>query len=62
MHGFPWMWVLFGMFCWLFFIRPAASERVRGGGPAARGMTQSSDLGGPWVAQVSGARSESETR
>lgn len=22
MHDFPWMWVLFGMFFWMFFLRP----------------------------------------
>ena len=30
MHGFPWMWVLFGMFCWLFFIRPGRLRACQG--------------------------------
>jgi hypothetical protein len=28
MHAFPWMWVFFGMFLWLCFMRP---HRVRAG-------------------------------
>ena len=30
MHEFPWMWVLFGMFLWLFFLRPSRLRACRG--------------------------------
>lgn len=31
MHGFPWMWILFGMFFWLFLIRPGRLRACQGG-------------------------------
>ena len=30
MHEFPWMWVLFGMFFWLFFLRPGRLRACQG--------------------------------
>lgn len=30
MHEFPWMWVLFGMFFWLFLIRPGRLRACQG--------------------------------
>jgi hypothetical protein len=30
MHGFPWMWILFGMFFWLFLIRPGRLRACQG--------------------------------
>ena len=40
MHEFPWMWVLFGMFCWLLFVRP---RRLR----ACQGRWSSGETQGP---------------
>ena len=33
MHGFPWMWVVFGMFFWLFFLRPGRLRACQGRWP-----------------------------
>jgi hypothetical protein len=30
MHDFPWMWVLFGMFFWMFLIRPGKLRACQG--------------------------------
>ena len=30
MNEFPWLWVLFGMFCWLFLIRPRRLKACQG--------------------------------
>jgi hypothetical protein len=30
MHEFPWMWVLFGMFFWMFFLRPGRLRACQG--------------------------------
>jgi len=30
MHEFPWMWVLFAMFFWLFFLRPGRVRACQG--------------------------------
>ena len=30
MHGFPWMWVMFGMFFWLFLLRPRRLSACEG--------------------------------
>ncbi len=30
MSGFPWVWVLFGMFFWMFVIRPGRLRACRG--------------------------------
>ena len=30
MHDFPWFWVLFGMFFWMFFIRPGKLRACQG--------------------------------
>ena len=30
MHEFPWVWVLFGMFFWLFLIRPGRLRACQG--------------------------------
>jgi hypothetical protein len=30
MHEFPWMWVLFGMFFWMFLIRPGKLRACQG--------------------------------
>jgi hypothetical protein len=30
MHDFPWMWVLFGMFFWMFLIRPRRLRACQG--------------------------------
>ena len=40
MHGFPWIWVLFGMLLWVFLFRPA---RLR----ACQGNWSTSEMGGP---------------
>jgi len=34
MHEFPWMWVLFGMFFWMFLIRPRRLRACQGRGSA----------------------------
>jgi hypothetical protein len=34
MHDFPWMWVLFGMFFWMFLIRPRRLRACQGRGLA----------------------------
>lgn len=30
MHEFPWMWMLFAMFFWLFFVRPRRLRACQG--------------------------------
>jgi hypothetical protein len=30
MHEFPWMWFLFGMFFWMFFIKPRRLRACQG--------------------------------
>lgn len=30
MHDFPWFWLMFGMFFWLFFIRPRGLRACQG--------------------------------
>ena len=30
MHDFPWMWVLFGMFFWMFWLRPRRLSACQG--------------------------------
>jgi len=30
MHQFPWMWVMFGVFFWLFLLRPRRAWACRG--------------------------------
>ena len=30
MHDFPWMWVLFGMFFWMFLLRPRRVSACQG--------------------------------
>jgi len=30
MHDFPWMWVLFGMFFWVFLLRPRRLSACQG--------------------------------
>jgi hypothetical protein len=30
MHDFPWMWLLFGMFLWMFVIRPRRLRACQG--------------------------------
>jgi len=32
MHEFPWMWMLFGMFFWMFFLRPRRLWACQGRG------------------------------
>ena len=32
MHGFPWMWVFFGMFFWMFMMRPRRLWACQGRG------------------------------
>jgi hypothetical protein len=33
MHAFPWMWVLFGLFFWLFLVRPGRLRACQGSWP-----------------------------
>src|SRR5688500_7984580 len=54
MHGFPWMWFLFGMFFWMCFIRPrrfglcqgrsSADEMRRDGGERQPRRASRNDL------------------
>jgi hypothetical protein len=30
MHDFPWMWILFGMFFWVFLVRPGRLRLCQG--------------------------------
>jgi hypothetical protein len=30
MHAFPWMWIFFGMFFWMFMLRPRRAWACRG--------------------------------
>ena len=30
MHSFPWMWILFGMFFWMFLMRPRRLRACQG--------------------------------
>ena len=30
MHAFPWMWILFGMFFWMFLMRPRRLRACQG--------------------------------
>ena len=32
MHDFPWMWVLFGMFFWMFMLKPRRAWACQGRG------------------------------
>jgi len=32
MHAFPWMWVFFGMFFWMFMLRPRRAWACQGRG------------------------------
>ena len=34
MHNFPWMWVFFGMFFWMFLLRPRRLWACQGRGSA----------------------------
>ena len=53
MHEFPWMWVLFGMFFWVFLIRP---RRLR----ACQGRWSTSELRDPTERQRRTSRPDLE--
>src|SRR5262245_28475373 len=42
MHEFPWMWIFFGMFFWMFMLRPRRAGGGRGR-PSSDGMGDATD-------------------